>query len=116
MLIIQHKQQSEGLWQKKSFLEQMANIGSEVFRATQWKEKNSEYSEMAFIRSLELFDLSKDSKHTITQLKELTRIREIWVDYFKYKNQYNSTAVSINQYFAGLTIAYKNSRDLKKIK
>ncbi len=106
---IQHKKQAEGEWVKKSFLEQMANIGSEVYRAINWKEKNTEYAEMAFVRSLELFDLTKQSKLTPSQYKELTRMREIWVDYFKYDNEYNSTQESINKYFMYLTVAYKNT-------
>lgn len=105
---IQHKKQAEGEWIKKSFLEQMANIGSEVYRAISWKERNSEYSEIAFNRSLELFDLTKNSKLTSSQYRELTRTREIWVDYFKYDNQYNSTGEDINKYFMYLTIAFKN--------
>lgn len=36
---IQHKKQSQGEWVKKSFLEQMANIGSEVYRAINWRNK-----------------------------------------------------------------------------
>jgi len=105
---IQHKEQSQGNWQSKPYLEQMANIGSEVYRAISWKEKNIEYANLAFIRSLELFDLTKQSKLTYPQYKELLRMREIWVDYFKYDNQYNSTAESINKYFMYLTIGFKN--------
>jgi len=105
---IQHIKQAQGDWNKKPFLEQMANIGSEVYRAINWKEKNREYSEMAFIRSLELFDLTKESKLTYPQYKELLRMREIWVDFFKYDNQYKSTEESINKYFMYLTIAFKN--------
>jgi hypothetical protein len=106
---IQHKSLSKGRWQKKSFLEQMANIGSEIYRAINWKEKNNkEYSEKAFVRSLELFDMSKSSKLTHTQLKELLRAREIWVDFFKYENIFNSTGEGINNYFKYLTISSRN--------
>jgi hypothetical protein len=106
---IQHKNIAEGDWQKKSFLEQMSNIGSEVYRAINWRENNNEeYSLLAFNRSLELFDLSKKSKLTYSQYKELCRAREIWVDYFKYDNKYNSTKESLNKYFMYLTIGYKN--------
>lgn len=106
---LQHKKQSEGEWKKKPFLEQMANIGSEVYRAINWKNKgNEEYAQMAFIRSLELFDLSKNSKLTYPQYKELLRMREIWVDYFKYDNKYTSTEEDINKYFTYLTIAFRN--------
>jgi len=106
---IQHKTQASGEWFKKPFLEQMANIGSEVYRAINWRNKgNEEYAHEAFIRSLELFDLTKESKLTYSQLKELNRVRETWVDYFMYDNVYNSTAEEINKYFMYLTIAFKN--------
>lgn len=59
MRIVQHKKQAQGDWHRKSFLEQMAHIGSEVYRAISWREKNPEYSDSAFLRSLELFDLTK---------------------------------------------------------
>jgi len=36
---IQHKELSQGRWQEKPFLEQMANIGSEVYRAINWEER-----------------------------------------------------------------------------
>ncbi len=108
---IQHKKQASGPWQKKSFLEQMANIGSEVYRAINWRKKgNEEYAQMAFERSLELFDLSKESKLSYPQYKELLRMREICVDYFKYDNDYNSSADSINRYFMYITIAFKSSK------
>ena len=107
---IQHKKQAQGEWIKKSFLEQMANIGSEVYRAMNWRDKgNEEYAQMAFIKSLELFDLSKSSKFTYPQYKELLRMREIWVDFFKYDNEYNSTQDSINKYFMYTTIGFKAS-------
>jgi len=108
MSAIQHKKQAKGKWLDKTFLEQMANIGSEVYRAINWREKgNEEYAQLAFNRSLELFDLSKKSELTYPKYKELLRMREIWVDYFRYNNDYNSTAESINKYFMYTTIALK---------
>jgi hypothetical protein len=107
---IQHTKQADGEWKKKTFLEQMANIGSEVYRAINWRNKeNEEYAQLAFERSLELFDLSKNSKLTYPQYKELLRMREIWVDFFKYDNEYNSTEESINKYFLYITIGSKAS-------
>ena len=105
----QHKNLANGIWQKKPFLEQMANIGSEVYRALNWRKKGKEkYAYDAFVRSLELFDLTKESKLTYGQGKELCRMREMWVDYFMYDNVYNSDDEFFNRYFTELTIAYKN--------
>ena len=85
--IFQHKTLAQGRWQNMSFLEQMANIGSEVERTISWKEKeNQEYSDQAFIRSLELFDLTLDTKHSFSRIKEIARAREMWVDFVRYGN------------------------------
>ncbi len=55
----QHKQLASGKWEKLTFLEQMANIGSEVGRTITWKNKNrQEYSDRAFERALELLHLT----------------------------------------------------------
>jgi hypothetical protein len=106
---VQHKSLANGRWEEMSFLEQMANIGSEVYRATKSaKNGNKKDARLAFIRSLELFDLTQDSKLTLPQYKEVSRMREIWVDYFKYDNKYNSSPEYFNNYFNYLTVAYKN--------
>ncbi|HEC65596.1 MAG TPA: hypothetical protein ENI23_09890 [bacterium] len=104
----QHKQQSQGEWAKKPFLEQVANIGSEVERTISWSEKgNQEYSNKAFIRSLELFDLTLNSLTNYSQIKEIARMRETWVDFIKYSNIYKSTAKQFRDYFMQLLFAYK---------
>ncbi len=69
-----------------TFFEQMANVGSEVFRAISWREKgNKEYSQMAGQRALELFDLTIQAAETSTRLKEVLRAREVFADYFFMK-------------------------------
>ncbi|MCB9790493.1 hypothetical protein H6764_00525 [Candidatus Nomurabacteria bacterium] len=107
----QHSSQLKTVWNKKPFLEQMANIGSEVHRAINWKERgNLEYAQAAFVRSLELFDISKDSPLTRGQFKELCRTRELWVDFFAYENLYSSNSLFFKKYFDLLTIAFRNKR------
>ena len=52
----QHKDLAEGRWSQLSFLEQMANIGSEVERALNWRaKKNPGYSQKAFERALRAY-------------------------------------------------------------
>ena len=54
---IQHRQLAEGRWFSMPFVEQMANIGSEVERALNWKTRNNTaYCQQAFERALELLD------------------------------------------------------------
>ena len=101
----QHKDLASGRWRQLSFLEQMANIGSEVERALNWQAKiNVAYSQKAFERAIELVDLTLDSVTSPTRFKELARVREGLVDYFVGTNQFKSTPVSWKKYF--LPFAY----------
>lgn len=102
----QHKNLASGGWQKLSFFEQMANIGSEVERTIKWKNKgNTEYSRMAFERALELMDLTIDSDKNPSHLKELLRVREALADYFVFENEYRSTDKSWQNYFYAFNFA-----------
>lgn len=105
----QHKNLAAGRWKKLSFFEQIANIGSEVQRAIKWKEKNSEYSKLAFERALELIDLTIVDKKNQRRgrLKELLRIRELLVDYF-FDNVYQSKKDDWENYFLAFCYAANN--------
>lgn len=95
-----HKNLSTGRWFKFSLMEQLANIGSEVFRTISWKDKkNPEYSKQAFWRALELIDLTVDDPKNKFRLKEILRMRECLVDYFAGDNEYHSTDESWQKYF-----------------
>lgn len=95
----QHKVLASGNIGKLTVLEQMANIGSEVERAINWRVKNRQYSNNALIRALELLDLSIMDKKNLTKLKELVRLREVLADYFRGDNIYASTDVLWRKYF-----------------
>lgn len=104
--IYQHQQLASGRWAEMPFLEQMANIGSEVERAIRWKEKsNQEYSQLAFERALELLGLTISDSKNLKRLKELTRTREALIDYFKFNNDYHSTDRSWSNYFYSFNYA-----------
>lgn len=99
-----HKDLASGRWFNLSFPEQMANIGSEVERTISWKSKNNpEYSQKAFERALELLELTIDDPKNKKRLKELTRVYEVLVDYFKYDNQYSSSDKLWHKYFFAFT-------------
>lgn len=95
----QHKQLATGRWARLSFVEQMANIGSEIERTILWREKNREYSAKAFERALELLDLTIDDVKNKSRLKELLRLREVLVDYFLFNNQFSSSDQLWRNYF-----------------
>ncbi len=106
----QHKDLAAGRWSQLSFCEQMANIGSEVERALNWRAKNNTtYCRKAFERALELLDLSLDTITGFTRLKELTRLREAIVDYFYGTNQFKSTEKLWRKYFFSFTYAARRN-------
>lgn len=100
--LIQHKKLTKsGRWTDMSLAEQMANIGSEVFRAGRWKDKgNSLHMSVATDRFLELLDYTiwdREQKQQTT--KELLILSELLLDYFYGDNQYDSSSESLNKYF-----------------
>ena len=106
----EHKQLAAGRWNQLSFLEQMANIGSEVERALNWKAKNnSSYCQKASRRALELVDLALEVAGTFPRRKELARLREAMVDYFFGENQFQSTEASWRAYFSHFTYAARRN-------
>ena len=94
-------------WNELNFFQQMANVGSEVIRAINWKEKNKEYSQQFIDRALELLDLTiQDKKNqTTNRLKEILRLREVLVDYFYFDNIYKSNNNNWNNYFLAFNYA-----------
>ena len=107
----QYKNLAAGKWSKMSFIEQMANIGSELERAINWKRKHNDvYFQRAFERCLELIDLTLDNTKLFSRLKELARIREAIVDYFLGSNQFKFTDESLKKYFLYFTFALRKNR------
>ena len=106
----QYKDLAAGRWSELSFMEQMANIGSEVERALNWQAKhNADYSQKAYERALELMGLTLDCAISFARLKELARAREAIVDYFSGSNQFMSTECSWRKYFSGFTYAVRGN-------
>lgn len=98
-----HKQLKTGGWNKLTLIEQLANVGSEVERTITWRNKNKEYSKMAFFRALELLELTIDDPKNLTRLQELTRVYEALGDYFMGENEYKSSDELWKKYFYGFS-------------
>lgn len=106
-----HKDLAAGRWKQLPFLEQMANIGSEVERALNWRKKNDFIrSQQAFERALELLDFTLDSLKTYPRIKEATRLREALVDYFSGTDQSMTDEESWRKYFFHFTYAARRNR------
>lgn len=97
---IQHKSLAAGRWEQLPFMEQMANIGSEVNRALNWKSKNNpEYCQRAAGRAMELTSLSLGSSRSPSRRRELARVKEALADYFFGDNEFHSSAELWRNYF-----------------
>lgn len=108
---MEHKQAEAGRWAKFTTSEQMANIGSEVERTILWKNKNNrDYSNKAFVRALELLDLTVQDTKNRLQLKEILRVREALVDYFLFDNQFFSSDELWRKYFYPFNFAARINR------
>jgi len=102
----QHKELANGKWFEMTLAQQMANVGSEVERAIGWKEKgNEEYSRMALERFIELMILTIDDSKNAHGLKELCRVKELFLDFIIGNNQYFQTKEQWQKYFLAFNSA-----------
>jgi hypothetical protein len=107
----QHHAMAAGRWSQLSFVEQMANIGSDVERALNWRAKqHAEYSQRAFERALELMELTLTSAQGAPRRREVARVREALIDYFVGGNLYGSTDASWRRYFLAFAYAARRNR------
>ncbi len=98
--MIIHKELAAGRWFELSLIEQLANIGSDIIRTIEWKKKGDpEKSYQAFVRALELIDLTIADPKNKGRLKEVVRSREALVDHFVYDNIYKTTDEIWYNYF-----------------
>jgi len=109
----QHKSLAEGRWAQMSLSEQMANIGSEISRALNWKRKNNEkYCLKSVGRALELISLTLDCITVKSHIKELTRLKEVILDYFYGNNEFLSSDILWEKYFNHFNFAARKQRNL----
>ena len=113
-----HKQMASGGWQKFSLVEQMGNIGSEVFRSIKWFKLKDDRFNDAFERALELFDLTLEDNRWKGRRKEIARSREIFcslmIEPEMYDNLYRELD-SLDNYFFQFGMAARLQRE-KRLK
>lgn len=106
MTVTLHAGLVAGRWRQLTLLEQMANIGSEVARATRAKSTGNESRlSGAFDRSLELFDLTLADDRWSGRRREIARAREVVCDFLVGDNVFGSTHESLDRYFLPFAVA-----------
>ena len=111
-----HKPMSSDGWQKFSLLEQLGNIGSEVFRSIKWFRLKDERFQAAFERALELFDFTLADNRWRGRLKEITRSRELFCSLMTEPEKYENLDFELNSfdnYFLQFGIAARLQREKK---
>src|SRR5207244_13244430 len=97
--------------------EQLGNVGSEVSRAIRWRPRNERLAEGAWVRALELLDLTLSDprlRGSVARLREIARAREVVVDFLVGSNEYSSTGDSLQRYFDAYAIAARNQKSLNR--
>lgn len=107
-----HADLTDTRWQTLSLVEQLANVGSEVERAIGWRRKGRlDYCTNAVFRGLELLEMTiADPRHR-GRLRELTRLREVLLDYFLGPNEFRSSDAAWQRYFHAFGMAAALERE-----
>lgn len=100
-----HASLAAGRWRTLPLVEQLANVGSDVARAARWHGKNPERCEQAFLRALELLDLTIEDARWKGRRKELLRARELLCDAMQGGTTYGSDLSSLDRYFFHFAVA-----------
>lgn len=104
--MIIHKNLAAGRWNTFPLLDQLANVGTDIERAINWKKRGeTEDSEKALQRGLELLNFTIADPKNKKRRKELARIKETLLDYFYGDNQYGYSDKAWQQYFYGFAYA-----------
>lgn len=107
---MRHAGLAAGRWHEMPLVEQLANIGSEVGRATRAKSLGNEQRlAPALDRCLELFDLTLADDRWHGRRREIARAREVVCDFLVGDNDYGSTAESLDAYFLPFAMAARRN-------
>lgn len=93
-------------WATFSLFEQWGHIGSEIARASLWRDRHDILSSNRCIeRAIELIDLSLLDQRWRGRLKEMCRFREVLADIYAQTHVYKVSLMDLNKYCAGFAIA-----------
>ena len=106
----QHTSLAAGRWQTLSLAKQLANVGSDVARAHRWQEKDPQLCEKAFVRALELLDLTIGDPRWRGRRKELMRVREVLCDAMLGGKEYGSDLAGLDSYFYPFSVDARAGR------
>ena len=107
---IVHKNLASGKWFTLPLMEQLGNIGSEVSRAAMAKGKDEQRFENAFLRALELFDLTLEDTRWNGRQREIARARELFCAAAVGESEYHTSLEDLDRYFLPFAIAARRGK------
>ncbi len=113
MTEIAHRELADGRWWTLTLAQQLGNVGSEVSRTLKWRSRNPQIAERSLARALELIDLTLDDprhRGSVARLREICRVREVFLDFVLGPNQHGSTEATLQRYFDAFACAAANPR------
>lgn len=116
MRTLHHGSDFSARWFQMSLVEQLGNVGGEVSRTLNWRNRNEWIAQRALERALELIDLTLDDprhRSSPSRLREICRAREVFLDYAVGPNQYGSTDASLRRYFDAFAAAANRQRKVE---
>jgi hypothetical protein len=105
-------------WATLPFIEQMANIGSEVGRTAKWIAKDkAEMAASAYLRALDLFDLTIEygrikERGRSVMLNEVCRARDYFTDAYS-KSDIEKLAY-LDKYFSFFALRWQSEKSCKR--
>jgi hypothetical protein len=106
-----HQELARGRWFTLTLTEQLANIGSEADRTIRAAEAgDKQRQERAFLRMLELLDLTLADQRWRGRYKEPCRLREVLCDAFRGENVSRTACEWLSRYFLAFGIAARRGR------
>ena len=111
---VAHQELAAGRWGELSLSEQLGNVGSEVARASAWRGRDAALAHSAYLRALELLDLTIADPRWKSRLKELTRAREVLCSVFAGAVEYHTSVQDLDRYFLAFAIAARMKRDRRQ--
>ena len=92
-------------WSQLTLAQQLGNIGSEISRARHWQEHgDAQNREASVFRALELIDLTIEDSRWKNRLKEITRLREVFCNWYLNKSEYQITPRSLEEYCVNFSL------------
>lgn len=84
-----------------NLIEQLANVGIEVYRMQRWKDKNEKYFVASFQRALDFLikTIEENKDKDLVVLKELTRLKTLLIDAYLGGKEHNTKIEDLLKYF-----------------